>query len=1001
MPNTAAPAPPGPTDRLQQLRAALDAQLIDAATFAIAAAAIEARPAGQNAVLAAHPAHIAAHSTVAAGAGAMAVAAGGLGVGGDVQGPINYGVWIEAGAQPGASAATLQRAYLARLLLQSDALPLLMGEAANAQVPLSAVYTALLTQRGDGDALAAAQRKPPRHDGDAAPRQSALEAANDHPRLVLLGGPGSGKSSFAAFVALAMAGELLGHPDINLAALTAPVPGADDEPRQLNKPPKPQRWQHGALLPVSVVLRDLATALPAPGQQPHATQVWDHIVRRLAQANLADYAPVLRAHLLQHGGLILLDGLDEVPDANERRVQIKQALQDFIATYSRCRYLVTSRTYAYQHQHWQLPGFEQAHLLPFTQGQINAFIGAWYGQMVQRLRLTQADADDRAALLQREVAAKPRLRELAERPLLLTLMAQLQTKAGGQLPQRREALYDKCVDMLLDQWEGMKVVVDAAGQKQIEPSLAEWLKAERGDIRKQLNRLAFEAHRDQPLADADTDADTGADAARSESASIPEPALIAALLRASTDTGIQVRQLQAYLRDRAGILAFAGEGLLRFPHRSFQEYLAACHLTDDDFPETLAGLAVAEPQRWREVTLLAAAKAARGAANNAWDLAEALSPQAVPPPAAAPSNGVPTATHASGEQHARWGALLAGQVVTECADLAAVPQRHQAKLQRWRDAQSALLCEHGALALPALERALAGRSLAAMGDVRPEVMCLQAMQFCGVPAGPFVMGSNGPFDDEKPQHRVDLRQPYFIGRHPVTVAQWREFVQQSQHRPSDEHSLQGLANHPVTDVNWHDAMAFCAHLTRLWRCALPAGWEVTLPTEAQWEKAARGGEQVPNQPLITEVARLSEGLKDIAKLRLQPNASPARTYPWADPWHSECANAEQRIGQTTAVGCYSAGASPLGCEDMAGNVWEWTCSLWGSDFSKPAFKYPVKPDDSRRDDVTAGDEVLRLVRGGSWDGSSDDARCAYRDRSHPDDRDLSLGFRVVLRSSPV
>jgi hypothetical protein len=202
--------------------------------------------------------------------------------------------------------------------------------------------------------------------------------------------------------------------------------------------------------------------------------------------------------------------------------------------------------------------------------------------------------------------------------------------------------------MLLTKWETMKVRVCEDGTKEVEPSLAEWLNAGRDDIRRQLNRLAFEAHRDQPQL--------------SGTADIRQETLIRALLDASARRDdLNIGLLERYLRDRAGILAAHGVGMYQFPHRSFQEYLAACHLTDDEFPDKLAEWARGDPNRWREVTLLAAAKAARGSSLSAWALAETLCP------ASPPDGAAPVVDH--------WGALLARGVLVECADLAKVAPR--------------------------------------------------------------------------------------------------------------------------------------------------------------------------------------------------------------------------------------------------------------------------------------------------------------------------------------
>jgi formylglycine-generating enzyme required for sulfatase activity len=90
-----------------------------------------------------------------------------------------------------------------------------------------------------------------------------------------------------------------------------------------------------------------------------------------------------------------------------------------------------------------------------------------------------------------------------------------------------------------------------------------------------------------------------------------------------------------------------------------------------------------------------------------------------------------------------------------------------------------------------------------------------------------------------------------------------------------------------------------------------------------------------------------------------------------------------------------------GCEDMSGNVWERTRSLWGKELWKPDFVYPYEPDDPNREHLDAGNDVLRVVRGGSWLSDRDVVRCAYRGRDRPGSRSFNIGFRVVLRSSPI
>ena len=222
-----------PPTRFDQLKRALDAGLIDQDTFDAAVAGLGASISGGGAI--------------AQGERATAVGAAGVSVRGDSYGDINTGLIIQQATRPGAGREELRRAYLARVLRQAERLPLFAADSANAQVRLSCVYTALLTDRRDavvtlGRGASAEQDSK---------NLSALDVLNVEPRLVLRGGPGSGKSTFANFVALCMAGEMLGATAINLKTLTAPLP---PEPGSRDEEPQPQRWEHGALLPVQVVL---------------------------------------------------------------------------------------------------------------------------------------------------------------------------------------------------------------------------------------------------------------------------------------------------------------------------------------------------------------------------------------------------------------------------------------------------------------------------------------------------------------------------------------------------------------------------------------------------------------------------------------------------------------------------------------------------------------------------------------------------------------------------
>jgi hypothetical protein len=161
-------------------------------------------------------------------------------------------------------------------------------------------------------------------------------------------------------------------------------------------------------------------------------------------------------------------------------------------------------------------------------------------------------------------------------------------------------------------------------------------------------------------------------------------------------------RLIEYLSQRSGLLEPRRVGIYTFPHRTFQEYLAACHLTDSGFPDDLADLLRVEPNRWREVVLLAGAKAARGTAFATWTLAEALCYE-------------PPSVHAREREASHWGALLAAQVLTENRSLEHIVERNRPQVERIRQWLVHTL-RHGALS--PVDRAQTGDALATMDDPR-------------------------------------------------------------------------------------------------------------------------------------------------------------------------------------------------------------------------------------------------------------------------------------------
>ncbi|KAL0936363.1 ser thr phosphatase family protein [Colletotrichum truncatum] len=266
--------------------------------------------------------------------------------------------------------------------------------------------------------------------------------------------------------------------------------------------------------------------------------------------------------------------------------------------------------------------------------------------------------------------------------------------------------------------------------------------------------------------------------------------------------------------------------------------------------------------------------------------------------------------------------------------------------------------------LPAAERKQAGHLLSRLGDPRDLKILAE------VPAGTFTMGS-GSHPNSQPVEPIQL--PAFrIGVYPVINKDYLSFVRATGRDwfSPDGHNPATL-NAPATDLTWHDARAYCAWLTALWRTngKISPNEEVRLPTEPEWERASRGDQQsVGDDELV---------------------------YPWGTDWIDDASNSEETGFNTTcAVGLFPKGISPYGCHDMAGHAWEWCTTAWGDDMAEPIYKYPWRDDG--RESMDAPEQIRRVLRGGCFSSPKIKANCTYRGSLEPGGFWRGNGFRVVV-----
>lgn len=766
---------------------------------------------------------------------------------------------------------------------------------------------------------------------------SVLEAATQNKRLVILGDPGSGKSTFVRYLATALASAYL-------------------EERPLSEGWKPGLW------PILMNLRNLTQhlsgfnprSLSASERNRELTKVFEAQWRSdLWALGAADLADELLNSIAKGEVVLIFDGLDEVPE--DLRPYVSQGIQAITKAFPAIeRILITSRIRSYVGQSI-LHGFPTCTLAPFNYDKIQAFVTAWYRTQADLGYLTLAQAEARARNLEYAVHSS-RLRELASNPMLLTTMVLLH-QWEGVLPAERVRMYSHSIDILLLRWQRSKGDTITTS-----PALDEVLR-DSFKLNQILDRLGYEAQNQQ--------IEKGSDLARFDILALLElPSYLGSI-------GLAAEFLD-YIEYRTGLLIARGSDgrsqTYSFIHRTFQEYLAGRYLISGRRISRMYWGHLEQGQYWQLSARLGAEELFFNQRRviELLDLAYDLCPVSEP------------------RNETSWRAILWSGQMAALVGKSIIEEDHEnpdggiAYFGRLIFRLAEILTQNR---LPPTERVEAGRVLALLGDPRPGVGLLSDglpdIVWCQVPAGPFLMGSDPrqdsqAHDDEQPMHQVEV-PAFLISRYPITNAQFHAFVEsggyqlpeywtekgweiaQSQESRYQSGDVYDLPNHPVVTVNWYETIAFCRWLTEKLQGSGKLAQEqiITLPGEIQWEKAARGID--------------------------------GRLYPWGNEIDSDRLNYQDTsIGTTNAVGSFPGGVSPYGCEDMSGNIWEWTQDVYR--------KYPYNVSD-RQEDLQSDDEAPRVIRGGAFLNSENEVRCAARFYSSPDMIKNYIGFRIVLSTN--
>jgi formylglycine-generating enzyme required for sulfatase activity len=833
--------------------------------------------------------------------------------------------------------------YLAGLLKASsfiDIRGLAVGSGKAHRFPIEDLYIALRSRQGvrRSDDIAKTTTKESGEPGGVSPRmlerelgemgEVPLQAALAERRLVVIGDPGAGKTTFLRRIAAALCETELGiDPNaakdrLGIADKTFPI-----------------------FLRCATLANHIAAHCGKAGAPTDvASPAWlAHCLAAQSRESGTGLDQAFVQRQLEAGKCtVLLDGLDESPDRMQRD-GLSQLAENLSRTFAECRFVVTSRPPAYTGT-TVLPQFAHVEIAPLSDEAVDTFLGHWCRQLYGG---DTAESKAHIRELLDSLHARPEIRRVARNPVMLTALAVVHWNER-RLPEQRAELYESVITWLSRSRE------NRPGRE----------KPERTVTLLQEVALAMHNHPD------------------GRQTQVPKrwaaEHVLASHFGPKKPTAKSIAAAEEFLTDEeldSGIVVALGSNV-RFWHLQFQEYLAARAIAAQPEAAQRALLGGADSKwyraEWREVILLLA-----GALHKQGEAKVTAFVQQV-------LDSVPSHTKSpSLADEARCAGLL-GAVFHDLKPAGYQPNepRYDQLLHR----VMAIFDRERSQSVDVRVRIAAAEALGQVGDPRLEHNAPH--RWITIPAGSFRMGSQTTdnaglnFDeeaggDEGPVHEVTLAA-FSIARFPVTVGEFQRFVDDDGYstekfwkvgggfeafeEPAEWSNQIEFRNRPAVGVSWYEAMAYCV-------------WSGTrLPTEAEWERAARG--------------------------------TTGRKYPWGnEPADPTRLNFEGNVGTPTPVGIYPLGATPEGIDDLAGNVWEWCHDAYDGR------AYQQRVAGVTNQVLQPGDvgkaNAVRVIRGGSWSAGAADCRAALRIgdwadyRFRGDFRYRGIGFRVCLESGPI